>query len=241
MTDWHCHILPGIDDGPVTDAEALAMARVLATAGFRQVCCTPHAIRGVYDNHPAGVKKSTRHFQQRLTEEGIGLSLLPGMEYWLDEFLPTALNDLLLLPGNLLLVEIPQCSNPQFVVETLYQLLRNKITPLIAHPERCDLLASPSSPETGIVGRVGKILKTPFTLLQEQAPGSTLLGDLRTMGCSFQGNLGSFAGIYGNKVKNKALGFLQSGLYDCFGSDAHQSDQLGVMLKQGIQYCHQEG
>ena len=215
------------------------MARALATAGFRQVCCTPHAIRGVYDNHPAGVKQATRHFQQRLTEEGIELSLLPGMEYWLDEFLPSTPNDLLLLPDNLLLIEIPQHSNSQFVVETLYQLLRNKITPLIAHPERCDLLAPPSSPETGLASRVGKILKSPFTMPEEQAPGSTLLDDLKSMGCKFQGNLGSFAGIYGNKVRNKATQFLRIGLYDCFGSDAHTPEQLEEMLRRGMQTIHQ--
>jgi len=230
LTDWHCHLLPGLDDGPATEAESLAMARALAAAGFSRICCTPHAIRGVYDNRPAEIREATSRLQQRLTEEEIELCLLPGMECCLDEFLLDNPDDLLLLPGSLLLVEIPQHSQKQVVVETLYHLLRRNITPLIAHPERCELLALPHEPDTGVTGRVGKFFKLPFTTHHAQADGSSsLLAELRLMGCNFQGNLGSLAGFYGERVRRKAEKFQAAGIYTHFGSDLHSAKQTHIL------------
>ena len=43
LIDLHCHILPGIDDGPVGD-ESLAMARLAAADGIATVVATPHQL-----------------------------------------------------------------------------------------------------------------------------------------------------------------------------------------------------
>ncbi|HEY4387673.1 MAG TPA: CpsB/CapC family capsule biosynthesis tyrosine phosphatase, partial [Ktedonobacteraceae bacterium] len=42
MIDTHVHILPGIDDGPATVADALTMARTLVQEGVRIAAATPH-------------------------------------------------------------------------------------------------------------------------------------------------------------------------------------------------------
>ena len=42
MLDLHCHILPGVDDGPTTLAEALALARFCVADGITHVTATPH-------------------------------------------------------------------------------------------------------------------------------------------------------------------------------------------------------
>ena len=54
------------------------------------------------------------------------------------------------------------------------------------------------------------------------------------MGCRFQGNIGSFAGVYGERVKHRALRNLRDGLYDCLGSDAHASRGLADWLTRGL-------
>jgi protein-tyrosine phosphatase len=61
-----------------------------------------------------------------------------------------------------------------------------------------------------------------------------LLGRLRAMGCMFQGNLGSFAGLYGEEVRNVAGAHLAAGLYTHFGSDAHGLRGLNRWLGQGL-------
>ena len=42
LTDLHCHLLPGVDDGPATIDDALGMARQAAADGIAVVCATPH-------------------------------------------------------------------------------------------------------------------------------------------------------------------------------------------------------
>jgi protein-tyrosine phosphatase len=54
------------------------------------------------------------------------------------------------------------------------------------------------------------------------------------MGCRFQGNIGSFAGIYGSSVRETALQYLREGVYDRLGSDAHRPDQLDTWLPEGL-------
>ena len=41
MIDTHLHILPGIDDGPDTLEDALALARVLVQEGIHSAIATP--------------------------------------------------------------------------------------------------------------------------------------------------------------------------------------------------------
>ena len=42
MIDLHCHVLPGIDDGPATVAEAIALARGARDDGITTIAATPH-------------------------------------------------------------------------------------------------------------------------------------------------------------------------------------------------------
>jgi protein-tyrosine phosphatase len=48
MIEIHCHILPGIDDGPVEAAESMAMAKAAAADGIRMIVATPifHTAKG---------------------------------------------------------------------------------------------------------------------------------------------------------------------------------------------------
>ena len=42
MIDLHCHLLPGIDDGPRSMSDAVTMARAAVAAGTTAMVCTPH-------------------------------------------------------------------------------------------------------------------------------------------------------------------------------------------------------
>jgi protein-tyrosine phosphatase len=239
--DYHCHLLPGIDDGPDTIAESIEMARALADAGYTTVCCTPHHIRGVYENTPAMVREATRVLQQALDDARIALTLVPGREYYLDEFLLDDLAEPLLLPGNLLLVEASRRCDRQFLAETLYQVVRQGITPLIAHPERCELFATKVAHKNNSLNKlfdfVGSAFNSKLKTQHSSGPQSgskldepSLLVTLRSMGCQFQGNLGSFAGFYGERARASAGQLREMGLYSCFGSDGHSAEGLKAVL-----------
>lgn len=48
--DVHCHLLPGLDDGPQTLAQSVTMARQAVADGIRYVLATPHHLDRHYQN-----------------------------------------------------------------------------------------------------------------------------------------------------------------------------------------------
>jgi protein-tyrosine phosphatase len=67
--------------------------------------------------------------------------------------------------------------------------------------------------------------------------GNPLLDYLRDLGCSFQGNLGSFSGFYGRQVKAVAEALQGRGVYDRYGSDLHAPEQVSHILKSPLPCC----
>src|SRR5271155_2415319 len=43
MVDIHCHLLPGLDDGPETIEESIEMAEMAVADGITHIAATPHA------------------------------------------------------------------------------------------------------------------------------------------------------------------------------------------------------
>jgi protein-tyrosine phosphatase len=243
--DWHCHLLPNLDDGAKDLTESLAIATILAEAGFSEVHCTPHAMSGAYEASPNLIRQATLELQEALDRAGIPLRVAAGSEYYCDEFLPARLHDPLPLgDSNLILMEAPLQANPTLLSTTAYQIALRGFTPLVAHPERCALLQPTNTPENTTSSILGKVLRfanarfsTQNSKLKTQNSDfreQTLPEILTSMGCRFQGNLGSFAGIYGDRVKRAAITNLQNGFYDCLGSDAHTSRGLASWLQRGL-------
>lgn len=224
MIDYHCHILPGIDDGAKYVAESLEMARILAAHGFREVCCTPHCIRGSYDTTPAQVRQAVASLQADLDREGIALRLRPGMEYYLDEYFLELETLQTLGDSRLVLVEAPSQGNMAVIADGVFRIARQGLIPLFAHPERCALLAVPGT--EGLIDR----LWSRFASADAKITAQNSLHLLKEMGCRFQGNLGSFAGVYGRQVAERARAMLDQGIYSCLGSDGHRPEPLAKVL-----------
>jgi protein-tyrosine phosphatase len=79
MLDLHCHILPGVDDGAASLAEAVAMARFCAADGITHVVATPHCHRHCRLLR-AEILPHVAHFNEALAVAGVPLSVLPGSE-----------------------------------------------------------------------------------------------------------------------------------------------------------------
>ena len=47
FTDWHCHILPGVDDGVQTMEEALRILAEYERLGVKAVWLTPHIMEDI--------------------------------------------------------------------------------------------------------------------------------------------------------------------------------------------------
>jgi protein-tyrosine phosphatase len=253
MIDFHCHILPAIDDGAVSIDESITMAKSLSAFGYKTVCCTPHCIKGYYNHNPQEVREATLMLQADLDNADIPLELWPGMEYMLDEYFSEYIDDLLPLgETKLVLCEAPPLARPGYVLEGLKSIVKKGFVPLIAHPERTQyfyemILAS----DAGDEGRGEK-----FEMRRNHKPQTTKQGFLKKLfnkkghaqrttnhepanstsklpeNCFFQANLGSFSGYYGSQVQARAYELLKMGTYNCIASDLHDCAPVQDVLQR---------
>lgn len=208
------------------------MARALGKAGFATVYCTPHLIKGVYGAGNDEVRRGVWALQERLDREGIDVRLVPGREYFLDEFLADYLAEPLPLGDTgLLLVELPRQAQEDMVKDALFRIRQKGFTPLIAHPERSRLLEPETAHTGGKRGLKGLFSRSPFTIHHSPDKHATLLSYLQEIGCQFQGNRGSFAGYYGERTRIAAERLREMGLYSFFGSDGHNAEGLKAVLR----------
>ena len=140
MIDLHCHILPGIDDGPATVEESIALGRVLADAGVRTVAATPH----LRDDHPGVVPAELAQRCEALAGEfarvDVELTVVPAGEVDLLWALEASPADLRLASygqwGTDLLLETPYGPLPPNFEEHLFKIALGGYRVLLAHPER---------------------------------------------------------------------------------------------------------
>ena len=64
FTDWHCHILPGVDDGVASILDAMAVLHTYGQLGVHEVWLTPHIMED-YPNTPENLRK---RFDELCTE-----------------------------------------------------------------------------------------------------------------------------------------------------------------------------
>ncbi len=71
MIDLHCHLLPGVDDGALDEADSVAMARAALRDGVRAICATPH-IRHDHDVRIGELAGRAARLQAALDRAGVG-------------------------------------------------------------------------------------------------------------------------------------------------------------------------
>lgn len=211
MIDLHCHLLPGIDDGPADLATALRLARHAVSAGIRTAVVTPHMHSGRYENRAAGIRAAAQAFQRALDAEGIALEIAGAAEVRLDhEILSWVGADHIPYLGRwegerLMLLEFPHSHVPVGADKLVAWLLKQGIRPMIAHPER----------NKDILRSIDKLL--PFIRL----------------GCLLQVTAGSVAGSFGPLARARAVDLLERGWVTVLASDAHNLEARPPELEPG--------
>jgi protein-tyrosine phosphatase len=143
MIDLHCHILPGLDDGPTTLDEALAMARFCAADGITHIAATPHCNRTTHLLRDDILPEVAR-FNKALAANGIPLTVLPGSEIQLtdpDEYRREFEAGVLCHLGDgraftLLEFNWHAENYPDDAPGLVRWLKEQGMTPILAHPER---------------------------------------------------------------------------------------------------------
>ena len=195
MIDLHCHILPGLDDGPVNFDFSVAMARKAEEAGINIVVATPH-VRSDYRTEPAGIAAAVAELNDALANEELELLVLAGAEVSLQkaaELDDGILSTLCLGSGDYLLVESPYRSIDIDLEGIVWDLQARGFKPVLAHPERCPIFQR--DPD-----RLARLVN-----------GGVL--------CSI--TAASLAGRFGTTVRRFSLELMYDGLVHDVASDAH--------------------
>jgi protein-tyrosine phosphatase len=221
MIDFHCHLLPAIDDGPETIDESVAMAAALHKAGFNKIYCTPHLMKGCYDADNRTVLSAVISLQKKLNKENIKIEVLPGREYYLDEFLGQHLKHPLPLgKTKYIMVEVPNYADGEYVKEACFRIKCSGFIPMIAHPERCRIFALSAGGKKSFFG----FGKKNDSGAKSMADG--LIKYLKEIGCAFQGNIGSLDGLYGKEVQQTAKFMKTKKWFTHYGTDAHSLEGI---------------
>lgn len=141
MVDIHAHVLPGVDDGPATWDDVLAIVRMAAEDGITGIVSTSHMLPdGAYANKRADLLPLIEQLQGRLASEGLPTHVYPGGEVYLtpDTAARVKSGELLTYAdaGRYILVELPSAEIPGYAEQALFDLQLIGLTPIIAHPER---------------------------------------------------------------------------------------------------------
>lgn len=213
MIDLHCHLLPGIDDGPDTLAEALELARMAVADGITEARVTPHIHIGRWDNELATIDKAVAVHRIELERAGIPLKLGFAAEVRLDyELIPLIESGRIPFLGELdgyrvMLLEMPHSHIPVGADKFVSWLIGRGIRPMIAHPER----------NKDIMRDAGKL--RPFVLA----------------GCLVQLTADALAGNFGDICQARAIECLEQGCVTVLASDAHDARSRPPRLTAGLE------
>lgn len=211
MIDLHCHILPGLDDGPANEDFSLAMARAAVDAGIQVIVATPH-VRSDYQVELDEIAAKVDSLNAVLEAGELPLMVMAGGEVSFGKATELGDRDLekvCLGRTRHLLVESPYGKREIDVEGILVDLQRRDFSPILAHPERCPIFRS--DPE-----RLARLVE-------------------RGVLCSI--TAASMAGGFGEPVRRFALDLLRDGLVHDVASDAHDHLHRRPELMLGFEHA----
>ena len=197
MIDLHCHILPGVDDGPPSLEHTMALAKAQCAAGVRRVLATPHVTWDIPTTSEQ-VRDGVAAVNAALSEAELPLEVLTGGEIALTrvaELDDEELRALALGGGPWLLVESPLTPSAAGFDNVLHHLQARGHRIVLAHPERCP--AFQREPER--------------------------LASLVHAGMLTSITAGALVGRFGSTVQRYAHELVKDGLVHNVASDAHDT------------------
>lgn len=138
FTDYHSHILPGVDDGVQKMEESMAILSLLEKQGVRTVWFTPH----IMEDTPNDPNELQSRFDRFCEAYSGGIELKLAAEHMLDGLFQSRFQVGEVLPhsGNELLVETSYFTPPMALEQTLTGIMKKGYYPLLAHPERYEYM-----------------------------------------------------------------------------------------------------
>ena len=213
MTDLHTHILPGMDDGAQSPEDSLSLLRSQCLQNVSQIALTPHfrVDRESVQDFLKRRESAAESLRKAMDGQGLPVKLKLGAEVFYSSTL-AKMDDVhaLCLEGtHMLLVEFAPGLYPKDAADTLYQLTRQGILPLIAHVERYAFVRS----------------------------NPNLLCDWIEAGACTQMNATSLTAHL--KWQKMLLKMINHSLIHVLGSDTHSSSKRPPMLGKAMKFVEQ--
>jgi protein-tyrosine phosphatase len=211
MIDIHCHILPGIDDGPKSMEESINLAKLAVNEGIKTIIATPHHKNGRYLNPKSKILEKVVELNNLLKKEGILLNVLPGQETAIHGELIEGYEKGDILPldhSQYLFIELPPNHVPRYTDQLIYDIQLRGIIPIIVHPERNH-----------------EIIQHPDSLY-----------DLVKKGSLAQITASSVVGAFGKKIKTFSEQLIEANLIHFIASDAHNTINRTFQLKKAYNH-----
>jgi len=204
LIDIHSHVLPKIDDGPVTWEDSMAMLRQAEEDGTKEVAITHHILSNLDYEREGEIITKFKELQERIKIEKIEIKIHLGAEIYSQPDMElfhtiSTYND----NKKYFLVEFPMQGIPTFVADHFFSLISDGMVPIIAHPERN-----------------GGVIRKPERAYEFVQRGALL-----------QMNAGSILGRHGAPVKDAATILLNSDLVHFVGSDGHNTKRRPLQLR----------
>ena len=204
FTDWHSHILPGVDDGIKTMENAIEVLQEYENLGFRKVWLTPH----IMEDYPNETNDLKSKFEELKANWKGNLELALASENMLDNLFEERLEKNDFLPigenGDHLLVETSYYTPPYAMDEMLDGARKKGYNLILAHPERYRYME-----------------EKDYIKLKED-------------GMLFQMNILSLTGAYGEQAQKKAQWLLSKNFINFLGTDIHKLDNVVNYINQNI-------
>ncbi|MGQ0560342.1 MAG: tyrosine-protein phosphatase [Gemmatimonadota bacterium] len=199
IVDFHNHLMPGVDDGAQTPAEAIDAIAAFEQDGVAVAIATPH-MDGSITNRPAELAARLAELDagfgalQQCARHAGKLQVERGVELLLDIPEPDLTDARLRLAGGKsFLMEFPYMMVPPHSARVIRSLCATGFTPVIAHPERYHDFGS----------------------------SIDLAAQWKQNGALLQVNGGSLLGRYGAEARRTAFELLRRGWADYICSDYH--------------------
>lgn len=201
MIDIHTHIIFGVDDGPATLEESLALIKESYRQGVRTIVATSHRRKGMFETPEATILSHFAIVKDEVELLLPEMTLLYGGEIYFTTDIVSKLENQTIPTLNgtrFALVEFSSMTPWKTIHGAVEDLLNVGITPLVAHIERYNALENHKE-------RVKELID---------------------MGCYTQVNSSHLlkAKLFGDKYKvfkKRAAYFLEEDLIHCVASDMH--------------------
>lgn len=206
LTDLHCHILPGIDDGAKDADMAGALLLSEKQQGVSQIMFTPHYYANEISPEGFVERRGTALERMKDTIGRLGLKVSLGAEVRMqEEIVGMDLRPLRMGDTPYLLLEFPFLSGtyPLWSERIVDQLLDQGIQPLFAHIDRYDYFMNDTE----------------------------RLSHFRERGCIFQVNADS---VISRRRSPKIYELMRGGYVHVLGSDAHSTEKRPANLKSAL-------